>query len=320
MTNFLIRLIGLKKRIYSGYIVTGAVTLVIALLSYAVFTGLSNDFRAIILFNRQATENITLVTQMSEMQRQALVYISAGHHAAAERVGVIYNDMIARIEQIQGGGQLDVDAHVLLTKKHLRSYHEAFLEVRRQHEIQQQLVREEFRKHASEAQRLIERQLSALEGDDAEQTLIYLRMLNFLLQIEKNAYRYFDSLDLVFVNAASESIRATSSVLDSLSSPLVSEQERLAEIKNVLERYETSFLEAVQRTRGYLYLVNVVMSAQAYETIYQSKRLGELMLRESERIQEEVLQDIGSTLNILVLSIIFLLLFISFFSTHPVHL
>ncbi len=315
MISLLIRKVSLKKRIYSGYLVTGTVALVIALLSYGSLSSLAGDFHSVITFSRYVEEIMSFSSRMSEMQRQALIYIGSGHNAAGDRVGEIYAGMRKGIGGLlQEAEQFGGDARLQVTKKHLQAYYDTFLEVRQQREIQQRLVRREFRMHATKAQRRIEDRIAVLQKDDTDSTLQYYRMLNFLLQIEKNAYRYFDSLDGSFVHAATESIRETREVIDTLLKQPEGDFERLEEIASVLTRYESSFLEAVQRTRGYLYLVNVVMSAQAYETIYQAKRLSSMISGRSEHLQEQMLDNISATSRFLFFSAISLLLFTGFFS------
>ncbi|WLE95169.1 MAG: HAMP domain-containing sensor histidine kinase [Candidatus Electrothrix communis] len=302
------------KRIYSGYFVTGIVALVIALLSYGSLRKLVGDFHSVITFSRYAEEIMSFSSQMSEMQRQALIYIYSGHNAAGDRVGEVYVGMLEGIGQIKGEEQLDTRDYLQETKKYLHTYYNSFQEVRTQRDIQQRLVRREFRKQATKAQLLIEERIANLQENDIDRTLQYYRMLNFLLQIEKNAYRYFDSLDGSFVHAATESILETREVIDTLLQQPQSDFERLEEITAVLASYESSFLEAVQRTRGYLYLVNVVMSAQAYETIYQAKRLSSMISGRSEYLQEQMLDNITAISRFLFFSAISLLLFIGFFS------
>ncbi len=317
MISLLIRKISLKKRIYSGYLVTGTVALVIALLSYGSLTTLAGDFHSVITFSRYAEEIMSFSAQMSEMQRQALIYIYSGHNAAGERVGKVYADMLEGIGKIEGEEQLDALDYLQETKKYLHTYYKSFQEVRTQRDMQQRLVLREFRKQATKAQLLIEERIATLQKNDIDRTLQYYRMLNFLLQIEKNAYRYFDSLDGGFVRAATESIRETREVIDTLLKQPegnFGDFERLEEIASVLIRYESSFLEAVQRTRGYLYLVNVVMSAQAYETIYQAKRLSSMISERSEHLQKQMLDNISATSRFLFLSAISLLLFTGLFS------
>lgn len=315
MTNVLLRAVGLKKRVVFGYMVTGAVAFVIALLSYGAFSRLSADFKKIIVFSRHSADNMAFAAQMAEMQRQALIYLYEGHSSAGAQVGVIYSKMIENITRSQDIDQIGgAEAVVRLARRHLDAYYEAFRAVQRQRQLQDHLVRSEFRVHATRAQQLIENAANENGGQDQALALISAQMLASLLQVEKNAYRYFDSLDAMFISAALSSIQSTRTMLANLSRRPHVSQEHVAEIEIVLDRYETTFLEAVQRTRGYLYLVSVVMAAQAYETIYQSKKLSAMMLKETERIQNEVFQHIGSRLRLLFIWTALLLLFIGLFS------
>jgi signal transduction histidine kinase len=307
MTDWLMRTLGLKQRISCGYLVPGIVTFVIALISYGAFNRLAVDFKQIILFSRQSADNMAFAAQMAEMQRLALIYIYEGHESAGEQVGEIYSTMARNIGRSRENLH-ETQAEAVLAKagRHLDAYYEAFKAVRQQRLIQQQLVKNEFRVHATRAQHLIE-ELTRQEGGAKQ--LECTTMLNALLQVEKNAYRYFDSLDGGFIKAASASIEETRALAAAFGS-----KEKTAELDEVLNRYEASFLEAVQRTRGYLYLTSVVMAAQAYETIYQSKKLSALMLRETESIQQNVAQHISSRLRLMLLWTALLLLFIVLFS------
>lgn len=315
MISLLIRSIPLKKRIYSGYLVTGAVALIIALLSYGSLRTLANDFRSVVVFSRYVERIMIFANQMSEMQRQALSYISTGQTSAGERVGEIYVEMIEGVEQFHDVEQLDTGKYFQITKKNLYTYYTTFQEMRNQREIQQRLVRNEFRRHATKAQQLIEEEIVAFQGEEGniERILEYYRMLHFLLQIEKNAYRYFDSLDSRFVDAALKSISETGNALQVLMQQPQEDLAQLEQISVVLKRYQSSFLEAVQRTRGYLYLVNVVMAAQAYEAIYQAKQLSSIITERSELIQGQMLGNITLLSRSLLLAAITLLLFIGFF-------
>ncbi|MCI5148361.1 MAG: sensor histidine kinase [Candidatus Electrothrix sp. MAN1_4] len=314
MVSLLIKKIPLKKRIYSGYLVTGILAFVIALLSYGSLSTLAGNLHSVITFSHYAEKIITFSTHMSEMQRQALIYISSGQSAAGERVGKIYTHMLQDIASIHGKEELDTATYLQEAKSYLNTYYTTFQEVRKQHGIQQELVRKEFRQHATTTQILIEEQIRALQEHDSQRTLQYYRMMNFLLQIEKNAYRYFDSLDSTFIQLATESIQETGRIIEILLKNPQDDQAQLEEIARVLARYESSFLEAVQRTRGYLYLVNVVMSAQAYETIYQAKRLSLMIKEDSDQLQKQMLERASAISRFLLLLSGILLLFIGLFS------
>ena len=294
----------LKKRIVFGYLLTGAVACVIVLLSWRTFERFSDDLRKIVLFSRHAADSMTFAAQMTEMQRNALIYIYEGHDSAGDQVGVIYKQMIGSISRDRGLAA--ADAAAALAGTHLDAYYEAFKEVQEQRDIRERLIKIELRIHATRAQQLIE---ELTRAEDTSKRLECARMLNAFLQIEKNAYRYFDSFDNQFIQAASDRLQETRSMLG-----IFSKQKRAAERAAVLNQYESTFLEAVQRTRGYLYLVNVVMAAEAYETMHHVRKLSKIMSTASERTQQEVTAHIKSRLRLLLLTSGLLLLFISLFS------
>jgi hypothetical protein len=293
----------LKKRIVSGYILTGAVACAIVLLAWGTFGRFAADLRNIVQFSSHAVDSMTFAAQMAEMQRNALIYISEGHDSAGEQVEVVYRQMIDNI----GGerGLPEADATAERAGKHLHEYYEAFNEVRQQRDMQEWLVKTELREQATQAQRLIEKLTEAKCAERLECSWT----LNAFLQIEKNAYRYFDSLDSRFIRAASDRLQETRSMLHRFR-----DWSGAAELNRVLHQYESAFLEAVQRTRGYLYLVNVVMAAEAYETMYQARQLSQIMTAASERVQEQTALHISSRLRLLLLTSGLLLLCIILFS------
>jgi signal transduction histidine kinase len=304
MCRLLARAFSLKKRIAFGYILTGAVACAIVLLSLGTFVRFSDDLRNIVQFSRRAADSMTFAAQMAEMQRKALIYLHEGHSSAGDQVGGIYQQMSRSI--ISGSGMEDADAAAALAGTHLDAYYEAFQEVRRQRNIRERLTKIELRIHATRAQQLIE---ELTRAEYAAKRLECARMLNAFLQIEKNAYRYFDSLDGQFIRAASERLEESRSMLG-----IFSNRQRTADLAAVLDQYESAFLEAVQRTRGYLYLVNVVMAAEAYETMHQVRQLAGIMSGASEQAQQEVTAHISSRLRLLLLTSGLLLLCIILFS------
>ena len=304
MLRLPVRAFSLKKRIVFGYLCTGAVACAIVLLSWGTFERFSADLRKIVQFSRHAADSMTFAAQMAEMQRKALIYIYEGHNSAGEQVGAVYQQMIGSISKDRGLAA--ANAAAALAGTHLDAYYEAFKEVRQQRNIRERLTKMELRMYATRAQQLIE---EMTREEERRKRLECARMLNAFLQIEKNAYRYFDSLDGQFIRAASDYIEQTRSMLG-----IFSNRQRTADLAAVLDQYESTFLEAVQRTRGYLYLVNVVMAAEAYETMYQVRKLAQIMSDASEQAQEEVTAHISSRLWLLLLTSGLLLLFIILFS------
>ncbi len=312
--DFLINHIKLKSRIYAGYIIAGVIAMLMAIIAYTSTISLSSDIDSITRFNSYAAANMSFVSKVTEMQRQALIYIHGGHDWAGERVDTIHKEAIRQIESSQDlafGEAITITARA---KEHLNRYLNTFKKVREQRNIREQLVREDLRIYASQAQQIIEERLEDSYEHNKKETLKYSRTLNALLQIEKNAYRYFDSLDGAFSKAALENIHKTRSLYNTILKSSNRDLQRLGEVSDVLDKYESAFIKAVQRTRGFIFLVNVVMAAEAYETIYQSKRLSELIKADSESLEKKIIAEVISTQDAVLLSVTLLLIFIVIFS------
>ena len=65
------------------------------------------------------------------------------------------------------------------------------------------------------------------------------------------------------------------------------------DVISLIEEYETAFLRAVQATRGYLSLVNVVMAGEAAEFLYQSQQIQKRTSLESQLISSETVSTAG---------------------------
>ncbi|MBF0256511.1 MAG: response regulator, partial [Gammaproteobacteria bacterium] len=190
-----------------------------------------------------------------------------------------------------------------------------FMQLREQRQRQSLLVSEVIRRHASDTERQMRAYLDSLVETDIQARLLAIQVLSDLLLVEKNAYRYFDSLSSADIDRAKADINAVRAGLAQIFvSP--AQQARASELKHTIDAYESSILEAVQRTRGYLYLVNVVMAAEAYEVAYQSRQMSELLGLEmgtigaeinttiSQVIQTELMVGLGFLLIIASLSLV----------------
>jgi len=313
--DFLINHIKLKTRIYAGYVVTGIVALILAMIAYNSFSSLSADIKKMTKFNNYIAMNMSFVAKMAEMQHQAVIFIYEGHDWAGDQTVNIYQESLNQLMVSQELADSETNDIAAKAKKHLGKYIDTFKVVRQQRNIREQLVRENLRLHANIAQNLIEELLGESSEEDDISRLDLNRALNELLKIEKNVYRYFDSLDSSYIETGLANIRKTQGHINAMMSKGPKKNSELyTEIFDVLKKYERGFIEAVQRTRGFLYLVNVVMAAQAYETIYQSKKLSTLIEEDIKSIEQKISEEVITTRNFLLISVGSLLVFTVIFS------
>jgi len=297
--EFITNHIRLKHRIHSAYFVIGSVSLLIVLVAYLSFQKTTDEFRRFAQYSNQAQIGLQLENRISEIQRAADIFTNDGHQSAADQVHYKYREIKAILDSFPSSTQLISKPHLTLIGQHLQNYIETFKQLQTQRDRQSFLLSTEIRRRATDAETLVQQYLRLLTPREADRRTRGIQILNSLLQVEKNAYRYFDSLDSSRIEKAKDNIQTTKDGLGDILAEQSSgaEREIIHALLKTIAVYENSFLEAVQRTRGYLYLVNVVMAGEAYEILYQAKLIAGLHSREMQAIEQEILSTIGNVIQ-----------------------
>ncbi|MGB4497390.1 MAG: response regulator, partial [Methylococcaceae bacterium] len=314
MIAYFINHFKLHNRLLVSYIFSGAMAFFIMAITYLTFDDATTDLKNFVAFNKRSNIDLLLTAKLSEIQRQAIIYTSEGHQSAAQQVTTDYQELLTQLNQSEQIEESKLKSHLVSIKTHLENYHRAFLQVKQQRNLQMQLINVEFRNYATEVETLMTQLIEQSNHSAAVKIELY-RTLNTLLLVEKNAFRYMDTLDIVHVSTAKQSLHQAIENLEHLSK----KSDALTQIKitqtiGQLHLYEKSFSEAVQRTRAYRYLVNVVMAAEAYEILYQSKQLSQATTQKMGSIEYTILTNVEKTLSlILMIGSVLLLLLTTFF-------
>lgn len=312
MIKYLIDHFKLRQRINAGYIFAGILIFSVICITNFTFHKTTEDFRDFVSFSTKTRIDLLLTAQVAEMQRQAIIYAHYGHLSAADEVIRLYEILLDQIDQ-DIETDLPVSRPILSEiKVHLKNYHAAFLQVKQQRNQQQQLLNVDFRSDATKAERLIQG-LIALEEENPGLQLILKSVLNRVLLIEKNLFRYLDSLDSNYVIAGKQNFIDALSFLNALDHTELTHS-KIDQVRDRLDRYQHRYNESVQLTRSYLYLINVVMAAEAYEILYQSKKLSVLLTDEITFMEHEFLANVNNSLHMLLILGVVLLLFLLLFS------
>lgn len=303
----------LKHKIYAGYLSVGFVAVLIALVSYYSFGNVSRNFRHFTDFSVKAQIDFQLAQRVSEMQRQALIFTYEGHDSAAEQVHYLYNIMTELIQHYSG----EELKYTNIINIHLKSYMAAFEKLQQQRQLQHTLVYDDLRQAASSTESHLRSQIKQVyQKNGDKQRFEIQRVLNNLLLIEKNAMRYFDSLDQSFIVKVEGSFSEVRTRLRELHGGNEQQDVRMliTDIGRDLDKYESIFLEAVQRTRGYLFLVNVVMSAEAYEALYNARQMSDQIknkMADIERLTLSTLQSVSYIVAAAIVVAFFLIVLLS---------
>ena len=274
MIEFLVNYIKLRSRIVAGYLFAGLVSLIIIALSYLGLSQSSSNFSRFVSLEEQSRSELQLVSTLREIQRLALIYTHEGHGGAALQVDEMSRALLSQIEDLQSSDEPIIQSIHSEIREHLSVYISTFQQVKIERERQLQLVDVDFRNQANLVEDLLA-QLLLTPDLGLESRLQLQSIMSSTLLVEKNAFRYFDSLDAGFVNATENSIDLARIGLEGIleRDDIQAHGLEISEIRESLDLYEINFIEAVQRTRGYLYLINVVMAAEAYEILYQAGTL-----------------------------------------------
>lgn len=306
----------LKHKIFAGFTTIGAIAVAIALVSVITINNLYGDFQRFTDFADQVETGRELSSQMIELQRLSEQYIREGEGFTADRAERAFaraRRLLSRLEQGQGEGLSHRTEGI---RVHLDGFQEAFAEVKRQRDRQSRLVNQTLPEHAEQCQSLVFYFQDHLPAHHPGLVAPAERLENALLQVERNSYRYFDQFDSSLVRRIEKDMDHARSLMATLRQAEDHDTHTalLARIDTSMDDYQNLILEAVQRTRGYLYLVNVVMAAETYEILYQSDRLSEDMKAEMERIEGRMADTIREAGTSALLVSVFILLMIGVLS------
>jgi signal transduction histidine kinase len=289
MIGFFIDHLRLKHRILLSGLLAGGLAIAIIAVAVLSFNRTAGDFVQFVEFSRQSQVDLLTTAKISEIQHQAGIYTYQGYRSAAEQVEVLHGELLSQIEQAMQQNDPEISNIVRVIKARLQNYFRAFQQVRVQRERREQLINVDFRNYANEAEFLVTELIGLPSRESASDAELH-RLLSTLLLVEKHAFRYFDSLDAEHIEVARASLDEARTGLRRLEAEAF-DGDRYLEVDRKLGLYLKGFIEAVQRTRGYLYLVNVVMAADAYEILYQSRKLSEVL---TARMEQRVWSSLAS--------------------------
>ncbi|MDT8407686.1 MAG: HAMP domain-containing sensor histidine kinase [Methylococcales bacterium] len=296
----------LRQKLYSGFGLIALFSGLLVLAMLLTFLEIKASFSDFVRFSGQSRQVMELTRQVSELQRLALQFTVHGQASTAEHIQAIHRSIEQRFGDIG-----DHARYVPEMLRHLKLYMDTFGQLQTQKNRQHQLIDTEIWRLAAQTQQQLDLLVSRHSTG--------LALTNSLLRIENNAMRYFDSLDSHYLAALQNALQTLKRQLTVLNS------QDTGDVRTALQQYQQTLLEAVQRTRGYLFLVNVVMSAEAYEMLYQAnqaeryyhKRMADIEQQMLTRIRQ-IIEFVAATSALFLLLVLLLSIKISSTLTRPI--
>lgn len=196
--------------------------------------------------------------------------------------------------------------------EHLDIYGNTFKNVVIERKLRNDLVQNHIRNTAEKAEIGLKAYIQLKqEKTDSTGISIANKLSNDLLGIEKNVFRYFDSLDAELIKTTKNLFRNIVAGIEKLSNNEKDSKAKmlLAEELGLISEYEDIVLRAVQATRGYLYLVNVVMAGEASEFLYNANKLKNIAAENMGVIQRHLIYGVQRityfTLSVAIAALVF---------------
>lgn len=274
--------LSLRSNIYVGFAVILGLLIANGLVSYFGLLRLRET-----LAGREAIDgaNATVLKidrDVQELRLRVDRYITNGHASLRDEVESINQRLRDRVQSVQNQS-LDQRMSDLFGRvgSHIEAYKNQFAAVVEERRVREDLVEVQLPQLSQTVRSALDALAASLKKEEAtaENRLALTECKAFFSQAEKSFLRYFATPSTQYANTA---VARLEDAIQSLA--LLSDRGQHAAAVAVIEEYERTGLRAVQATRSYLYLRNVVMAAEASEVVHYSKTLRKIAEVRSEEI------------------------------------
>lgn len=293
----------LRVQILVGVIVIVVLLIAIGLIGYIGTKSLAMSTRSMRNFADLNAGILEVDRDVQELQMWAEKYITTGHDSIRDSAVKVHDKLVSRVQgTMNGSATQEIKPSLQEISRHLDGYRTHFDSV-----VQERQLREQLTVELLPAQsRLIGDALTELQNapdipKETAEALVECQML--FNQSEQLLIRYYESPDTAVLNLAFERLNPAISRMSAFRTAGAVSQP-IKKLVQELKEYKRITLRAVQATRGYLYLVNVVMAGEASEVTYYSDRLRTLAEARRLSISESVASAMDRNESLTVYSII----------------
>ncbi len=231
--------------------------------------------------SRRAYQDMERVHELErdvvDLQRNVLIYKETASDAAGTRFQDLMDSVWEKLQKIETSkSSLETERRESLIasmRTHLEDYQANFKNVREGRRQRQTLFAEKVQENFE----LLHAELGG-EADKGLPINLLERLRYYLADAQRESYRYVFSPGFEPVEGFKESINAAKEIL---------KQSKIQHAQVYLERIEADFNQLTQVTRGYVFLVNVVMAGSANEFLFLTKELRSQVEAELEQVNLE---------------------------------
>lgn len=295
----------LKNQIFFVLVILVSVLLIQILLSRSIQSTLLKNQSII----NQSYEHVGLAYELErdviDLQRNLLIYKETASEISISRFHELMKRLKQRLDKFENAikntesstTQTDI---ITRMRTHLNDYNDNFSSVIDGRTQRKTIIKNNIQPAYLSLNKIIKNlnlyKLNKLSNEKINKIKYHLE------SSEKLIYKYLDSPDQEYVNQFKKELR----LINSLSNSALLETENT---RDLLKTLKNDFIKLTQITRGYVFLVNVVMAGSASEFLYLTKELREIVsedkqemaiLTESQSNSLQINSNIISIVSILI--------------------
>lgn len=233
-----------------------------------------HDFDTYESVNADTIRVIEIDKSVNELKKNVATFMLTGHKSTAQRVRELLKDVEGEIgEAVDQTRQQEIREPLGEMLDRVLSYGANFEKVAIDRAARIELVQ-------GEMSTLRDQLITALGADAGDEESWRVVARDHVYQTENAALRYFDAPSRSGVSEAYVNIGAMRDLID-----LNATTEYASVLLPLIDGYRDAFHAAVQATRGYMLLVNVVLAGEAAELLYVSTEVRRFSLSQREAIK-----------------------------------
>lgn len=254
-----------------------------------------NDYNRI---SGEANEILIIEKEVAELRRGVLSFTYSGYEGVIASVRRLQSSL-AKILRHTHDTLDDPERRNLIERmqEHFHLYNETFETAIHEHRLRNRLMTEELQVQGYALVRTL-RQLrdDTLEIQDFPKTTHVGLALDKLLEAHRDALSFIVEPDSILVRSTQESLTQSSVALKILRESFQENEKKqlVTSMLRDISQFEKTFFNVVQATRGYLYLVYVVMPGEAAEISALASDLKNRTLARQEEIRARMGADVRS--------------------------
>lgn len=248
--------------------------------------------------SQNAVTKVNLVGELEndvlDLQRNVLIYKETASQSVVSRFEILMNEIEQNLLQLESLSPDEVDAqrykdYLSRMRSHLKDYEDNFSTVIEGRSRRQSVFEEGLLSDINNILAKLE-ELRALDQTNAEVNTALAQISYHISKAQNASFQYLLTPGIEQISAFRHEIDLARGLIPSA----LEDQKLIDNILEQLSKIESDLVQLTQVTRGYLFLVNVVMAGSANEFLFLAKELSQLVSQQLIRTNALVKNDVES--------------------------